>query len=269
VIATETRGDWDLRLAGPPDAATTVLLIPGGMCTAGFYDDIYPHAVLAGARIRFVAATLPGFGPTRPLDPATIDHAVARYTELAAEIGADMVVGHSLGGNFAIEMAAGGGFSGGVVLLEPAFSREDEFAVLAKLDRIGRISGVGRLVWTLAIRTIKSQMTKELPPERAEVLGGEMNRSDPRFCRMLVRDYFAYLDRHGSVVGRLCDSGVRALVVFGDRTEVGLQPEERAALDTCPTVRFEMVADSGHMLMTDQPARIAELIRGFVAGEAA
>lgn len=49
-----------------------------------------------------------------------------------------------------------------------------------------------------------------------------MKNNDPRFCRWIVRRYFEYLDRHGSLVSRLCEAGVRAWVVFGDHDEVGL-----------------------------------------------
>ena len=45
---------------------------------------------------------------------------------LAAELGCDAVVGHSLGANAALEMVLAGGFAGSVVLLSPSFSAEDE-----------------------------------------------------------------------------------------------------------------------------------------------
>jgi hypothetical protein len=32
--------DWELREAGPLDAEHTVLLLPGGMCSAGSYAEV-------------------------------------------------------------------------------------------------------------------------------------------------------------------------------------------------------------------------------------
>jgi pimeloyl-ACP methyl ester carboxylesterase len=59
--------DWDIREWGPSGAATTVLLLPGGMCSATFFEDI--AAALNDAPVRFVGATLPGFGRTpHPMD---------------------------------------------------------------------------------------------------------------------------------------------------------------------------------------------------------
>jgi pimeloyl-ACP methyl ester carboxylesterase len=61
-------------------------------------------------------------------------------------------------------------------------------------------------------------------------------------------------------VDRLCGSGATSIVVFGDRSEVGLADDERRGLDACANATLVDVIDSGHMLMADQPARTAELI---------
>jgi hypothetical protein len=50
--------DWKLREAGPAVAESTVLLLPGGMCSAGFYAEVMAEPALA--RTRLVASTLPG-----------------------------------------------------------------------------------------------------------------------------------------------------------------------------------------------------------------
>jgi pimeloyl-ACP methyl ester carboxylesterase len=258
-----------LRETGPVGADHTVLLVPGGMATAAFFDDVVKEPSLSGASIRLVAATLPGFGGTQPLERPTMENAVQRVGKLASDLGCDAVVGHSFGGNLALEMVATGEFSGPVGLLEPTFSREDEYKELGILDRIGRVPGLGHLAWVAAVKTIGSAMKDELPADRLDALVAEMKKSDPRFCRRMVRSYFEYLDRHGSLVPRLCESGVRALVVFGDRSKVGLTPEERRGLEACPAVRLVTVSDSGHLVITDQPARTAELILELVSADGA
>jgi pimeloyl-ACP methyl ester carboxylesterase len=75
-----------------------------------------------------------------------------------------------------------------------------------------------------------------------------------------VREYFQYLDRHGSLAPRLCRSGINACVAFGDNDEIGLTDEERHALEACPGVSLVTIADATHFMIVEQPARIAELI---------
>jgi pimeloyl-ACP methyl ester carboxylesterase len=98
---------------------------------------------LRAAPVHVVAATLPGFGRT----PHQADFSVENYAslagQLARELRADIVGGHSLGGNVALEMAARGEFDGHVLLLSPTFSREDEAKELGVRRRPGgRAAGV-------------------------------------------------------------------------------------------------------------------------------
>lgn len=157
-------------------------------------------------------------------------------------------------------MAAAGQFSGPLLLLEPSFSRADEMKELGMVDRVGRVPGVGLLAWKAMIGGLGMFMKKELPGPRHDALVADMKRTDARFCREMVAIYFEYLDRHGSLVERLCASGVNSVVVFGDRSEVGLADDERRGLDACPNATLVDIADAGHMLMVDQAARTAELI---------
>jgi pimeloyl-ACP methyl ester carboxylesterase len=91
-----------------------------------------------------------------------------------------------------------------------------------------------------------------------------MRRTDMAVFRHMVSGYFDHLDRHGSLVARLCASGVEAWVVRGDRDEIGLSNEERRALRACPTVTMEELPDTGHLVMTDQPRRTTDLILDIV-----
>ena len=250
--------DWDIRESGPSDAESTVLLLPGGMCTAVFFEPIMD--ALVAAPVHVVAATLPGFGGT----PHSADFSVENYAslagQLAGELRADIVGGHSLGGNVALEMAATGEFDGPVLLLSPTFSREDEAKELGALDRLGAVPVFGQLAWLAMLKAMPKAMGKRFPAERRDALVAGMANNDPRFCRKGVRSYFEYLDAHGSLVPRLCQSGVKSYVVFGDNDEIGLTDEERSGLETCADVTLLTVADATHGLIIEQPARIAELI---------
>ena len=53
---------WDRRESGPADAERTVLCLPGGLCTAMFYEELMAEPVLSD--VHLVAVTLPGHGGT-------------------------------------------------------------------------------------------------------------------------------------------------------------------------------------------------------------
>jgi pimeloyl-ACP methyl ester carboxylesterase len=254
--------DWDIRSSGPPDADTTVLLLPGGMCSGLFLEPVME--ALVGAPIRVVAATLPGFGRTpQPVD-VSIENYAALAGQLAAEVGADIVGGHSLGGNVALEMAATSSFEGPLLLLSPTFCREDEAKELALMDRVGRIPGLGQLAWRAMLKATPKAMGKQFPAKYRAALVADLANNDAVFCRRIVRSYYRYLDARGSLVSRLCQSGNEACVVFGDNDEIGLTDEERRGLEACPSVKLLTIPDATHVLIVEQPAPIAELILGLV-----
>lgn len=86
---------------------------------------------------------------------------------LAQVQGCGVVVGHSLGANIALEMAASGQFIGPVVLLAPSLSRADESLFPRLLDRVGRV--FGRVPFSLALKIIGPAMkgSSRRTPRRA------------------------------------------------------------------------------------------------------
>ena len=87
---------WDLRESGPTDADHTVLLLPGSLCTAAFFEGLMAELRLIEAPIRLVAARLPGFGGTPPPEDITMENYGGLAGKLASGVGCDVVVGHSL-----------------------------------------------------------------------------------------------------------------------------------------------------------------------------
>ena len=61
-MSAESHDRWTVHESGPADAEHAALLLPGGLCTAAFYDDVLADPQLADSRIRLAAATVPGFG---------------------------------------------------------------------------------------------------------------------------------------------------------------------------------------------------------------
>jgi pimeloyl-ACP methyl ester carboxylesterase len=254
---------WDVRRAGPAEAPHRVLMIPGGLCTTEFYVDVMAEPAVAG--LGMVAVTMPGFGGTAAPDDVSMENYARLMAEFAAEAGCDVVVGHSMGANVAIEMAAAGLFSGPLVLLSPTFSRGDEAKFLGVMNTLGRVPGLGIAGWAGMLKLLPRAMKRELPPHRAEALAAAMSGNDPATCRRIVRRNYEYLDRYPSLVPRLCETAVPAWVVRGDHDEIGLTDGERRGLQACPHVRMVTVPDAGHAVLVEQPARVAEVVVEAVA----
>ncbi|MGW1558121.1 alpha/beta fold hydrolase [Streptomyces sp. NPDC002144] len=249
---------WDVRRAGPVDAVHRVLMIPGGLSSTAFYADVMDQPALAG--LGMVAVTMPGFAGTRAPGDVSMEYYAELMARFAADNDCDIVVGHSLGANVAIEMAAAGRFKGPLVLLSPTFSRADEATFLAVMNALGRVPLLGPASWTGMLKLMPKAMKRELPPHRAEELLADVAANDPAVCRRIVRRYYEYLGRHPALVPRLCEAAVPAWVVRGDRDEIGLTDEERRELEACPHVRMVTVSDAGHMVVVQQPERVAAVI---------
>lgn len=247
------------------DAEHRVLLLPGGLCTTEFYADVMAQPVMAEAGLGMVAATMPGFGRTTAPADLSMENYARLMGEFAAAEGCDVVVGHSLGANVVIEMAALGVCSDPLVLLSPTFSRADEARFLGVLDQVGRMPALGPLAWTAMLKAMPQMMKKEMlkqniPEDRAQALAADLGNNDPAFCRNVVRHYYEYLHQHPSLVARLRASGARAWVVRGDHDDIGLKDEERVQLEASPQITMVTVPDAGHMALVEQPARVAEVI---------
>jgi pimeloyl-ACP methyl ester carboxylesterase len=253
---------WVVHESGRPSADHAVLLLPGALATAAFYDDLLAEPQLSDASIRFAATTLPGFGGTPAPDDVSMENYARLAGRLAADLGCDAVVGHSLGANVALEMVAAGEFAGPLVLLSPSFSRKDESKFPRALDRLGRV--LGHLPYALMLKIIGPAMKSGLPPDRRDALIAELQKNDPRFVRRQTRRYLEYLDRHGSLAPRLCDSGVPAWVVFGEHDDIGLTDPERETLEACPEVTMVTISDAGHFTLNQKPGQIAELVLNAV-----
>ncbi len=254
---------WVVRESGSPRAERAVLLLPGALASAVFFDDMLAEPALSDSSIRFVATTLPGFGRT----PVPHDLSIENYANvagtLATDFGCEVVVGHSLGANIALEMAASGQFHGPLVLLSPSFSLQDESKFPRVLDGLSRV--FGHLPYALMMKLIGPAISSSLPPHRRDALITELRNNDPRFLRKQTRSYLEYLNRHASLAPRLCESKARAWVVFGQHDDIGLEDHERAALESCPDVTLTTIADTGHFALNQRPDRIAAIVRDAVA----
>ena len=159
---------WVLHETGPGDADHRVLLLPGALATWAFYEDLLAELSIRESGISFIATTVPGFGGTAAPADLSMESYSSSASRLAADLSCDVVVGHSLGANVALEMVSAGEFSGPVVLLSPSFSRKDESIFPRALDRLSRV--FGHLPYALMMKLIGPAFGSSLPPARRESL---------------------------------------------------------------------------------------------------
>ena len=250
-------GSWDTVQSGPADADHAVLLLPGGWCTAVFYQELMAEPALAG--IRLIAVTLPGNGGTRAPQDLSVENYSRLTAELAERLGCTAVVGHSFGANIALEMAASGAFAGPVVLLAPSFSRQDEAVGIRVLDRLAWL--FGRLPFS-AMRSMMrfAVQGSPLPPERLTELVAELQKNDPEFMRRSIHQYLHYLDRHRSVAQRLCAAAVPAWVVHGQTGDGGITDDERRTLQAYSWIQLVTIPGRSFFTANEQPALVAGIV---------
>lgn len=253
---------WEIVESGPEDAERTVLLLPGGMCSARSYAEVMAEPSLAGTRL--VAVTMPGHaGAPAPTDFSAEEY--ARITsELAKQVGADVTVGFSMGAQVAFEMVVSGAFTGPVVLLGISLSAPDEPGFFRAIIRLGSILG------TLPAAVLKkgaASMVKHapLPPERREELAADFALNNTADMRRGLQEYLKWLHGDDDRAQRLCDSGVQAWVVHAEKGDGGLTPHERAVLEACSHVQVVTVPGQVFLLPNEVPQRIAAVITEALA----
>jgi pimeloyl-ACP methyl ester carboxylesterase len=257
--------NWDIVETGPANAERTILLLPGGMCSARSYRELAEQPTLAG--LRLVAATLPGMaGAPSPDDYS--HEAYGRMTaELVAETGADVVVGFSMGANVALEMVEKGLFTGPTVLLGISLSLADESAVLVTMVRLSNVLGT----WPLAVmKKGAGSMLKKIPvpPDRQAELAADFDRTTTHDMRESLREYLKWLKTGVDHAALLCASGVPTWVVHAEKGDGGLTPSERRTLEECSTVKVVTIPGSVFFLPNEAPDRVATVINEAVAAAA-
>jgi len=251
------RVDWELREAGPLDAEHTVLLLPGGMCGAGSYAEVMAEPALASTRL--VAATLPGHAGAPPPDDYSIENYARLAAELATKVGADVVLGFSMGASVALEMVVSGGFTGPSVLLGISLSAKDEPAFFRAIVRLGSV--LGSLPAAVLAKGAAS-MVKRIPvsAERQGELREDFRKNVPQQMRLGLREYMQWLGRQDRPAERLCRADVPTWIVHAEKGDGGLTDDERRTLEACPHVHLVTIPGSVFFMPNEVPKAIADVI---------
>lgn len=254
--------DWQLLESGARADEPTILLLPGGMCGAGSWAEVMAQPNLA--RMRLVAATLPGHAGAPPPADFTIENYAALTAGLAAQVNADVLVGFSMGACVALEMAISGLFRGPTVLLGVSLSAPDDPVSFRAIARLGDL--LGTLPATALIKAARA-MTQRIPLDarrRAE-LREDFSHNDPRHIRRSLREYLRWLTRDENRAQQLCATGRPTWIVHAERGDGGLTADERHTLEACPGCSVITLPGSVYLL----PNLAAEAIAATIVEAAA
>jgi pimeloyl-ACP methyl ester carboxylesterase len=246
---------------GPPLA---VLLHGVGGGRQGFPDTA---AALAGLGLRVLAADQPGYGLSAAIDPydlAGMADAVRRLVVWAAgDDGEALIVGHSMGGMVAQEVAARTPRHVRALVLaatSPAFGSPDgawqaEFlrSRFAPLD-----AGLG--MPGLAARLVPAMAGRGARPERLaeaeRLMAGVPEATYRRALAALVR-----FDRREA----LARIAVPTLVVTGEDDRTAAPEVARRMAARIAGAELAIVPATGHLLMLEQPEAFDPVLLDFVA----
>jgi pimeloyl-ACP methyl ester carboxylesterase len=249
--------DWELRESGPSESERTILLLPGGLCSAGSYAEVMAEPALAGTRL--VAATLPGHAGAPPPEDYSVETYARLASELAKNVGADMVVGFSMGATVALEMVISGAFGGPVVLLGISLSAKDEPALFRGIIRLGSVLGSAPAA---LLSKGAASMVRRLPSsdERKTELREDFAKNVPRHLNPSLREYVRFLHRHEDPAKRMCEAGVPTWIVHAEKGDGGLTDDERRTLEACANAHLVTIPGSVFFLPNEVPEKIADII---------
>lgn len=249
--------DWETVESGPVGAERTILLLPGGMCSARSYGEVMAEPSLASYRL--VAATLPGHCGTIPPENFGTEHYARITGELARDIGADVVVGFSMGAMVAYEMVVSGAFAGPLVLLGASLSASDEPAFFRGIVRLTSVLG-GLPVGLLKVGATTMAKKAAISPERQAELKADFARNNAGHVKQALQAYLRWLNRDDDPARRLCDARLPVWMVHAEKGDGGLTPHERSVLEACDTVHLVTIPGHVFFLPNDAPRLISDVI---------
>lgn len=236
------------------------------------WQDWEPVLDLLAAEYDVIAVDLPGFGASPPLPPGAtydLDGLTGAVQEFCAELGLDRphVVGNSLGGLIALELAARGRVRTATAISPAGFWNTPEIAYTTAVLRIGRL---------LARGTPHSVIARlaGLPVLRTALFGvffGRVDRHDPvelaeAAATLAHAPAFEPTLRHARRLRYRTAPRVPVTLVWGTRDRL-LPPWQAArASRVIEGARGVWLPGCGHVPMGDDPRMVARVIGESVSG---
>ena len=258
-----TRDDVTLHYEDEGSGAP-VLLIHGHTQDRRIWDPVMPRLREAG--IRVLRPDLRGHGRSARPDFGYhwIDHAADMAAVLDdAGVASATVVGYSIGGGIALEMALTmADRVGSLVLMSPVMpDRPFEPAFMENLKQVARVARTDGIVAAMTgpwaesplfefsfskpgVREAAERITLDFPG--AEYLATE---------RDMVK-------RSWTVPDRLAEITQPTVVMVGEREMPGFRAWAEEAAAGISGARLDVLEDCGHLLPLEEPDRVAQAIRG-------
>ncbi len=251
------RDAWELVVAGPPDAARSVLLLPGGANAARSFDLVMAETALSG--VRLVATTLPGMAGAPLSTDASIPAMSRRAAQLAEEHACDVVVGFSHGATVALEMVVSRRFRGPVVLLGISLTTEDESRMFRGVVRASAKVGSWPMAALLRLMPLMARAAK-VPARHKKELVEDLKQNRARDSVRVCLEYLDYIDADRDFAAELVASGTPVWVVHAQKGDGDLTDAERATLQAAPTVTVVTIPGSVFLLPDEAPQQTAAVI---------
>lgn len=262
----------------------TMILIPGLSCDWSVYESFMARNA---TKYRMFAVTLPGFGCSNPPELAAgaspmdspwlqnAQAAILKFIEVQ-KLDKPVIIGHSMGGNLAIQLAALHGDKikcaisiDGLPVFPPPQpgqpdTREARAAMVAQFTSM--MKSMPEESWPAGQKQSVARMVTD--PVRAKEIG--------EICSLVPKDTTMeyMLELVGSDLRPMLSKvQVPLLVISAISDDMG--PEMAAVMrkavagefaDASPSVKLVTIEDSRHFIMDDHPKELDELVANFIAG---
>ncbi len=205
---------------------------------------------------RIFALDLPGHGKSRGIGHHTIEdyaNSILAFME-ALKLASAVLIGHSMGG---------------AVALQAALEAPKSMIGLALLGSAARLRVGSRLLHLLADRSrvqaavdliIEQSFAPETSPRFVELAKQRMLESRPS---VLYGDFQA-CNAFEPPFEQVARIAAPTLIIFGAEDKMVPVATGRVLQEQLPQSRLEIVAAAGHMVMLEQPERVAELLSAFL-----
>jgi pimeloyl-ACP methyl ester carboxylesterase len=215
---------------------------------------------------RVVAPDLPGHGESaKPDAPYTIDFYAGVLRSLGRELGIDeaVVVGNSLGGQIAVELAlAYPRWTRALVLAAPAGGFSATLRAFGWAIGAAAAPGVLRMTLPRALERSFFDRTSPAVDLRRRLLAARLTHSDfPDFARAVARSLAGAIAAGAQPLARLTQP---TLLVWGREDRLVALSGSRRVMRQVPHARIVVLERCGHVPMLEQASRFNAVVSDFL-----
>ena len=252
---------------GPP-----LVLVHGLGGQIGNFSHSLVERLARDFRVIAIDRTGSGYSSRQSADDARLPRQAALVAEVIEALRLDrpLVVGHSLGGAVALQLAADRpDLVSGLALIAPATQPQEELPEAFRALTIASPVARAALAWTLITplsvaardRTLALVFGPETPPDDFGRAGGGYLGLRPSAFLAASDDLHALRDDMPALAGRYGSIEVPVGILYG-REDAILDAEVHGsrAAEQLPTAELTLIA-GGHMLPLTQPDATADFIR--------